>query len=61
MKTYNDGRNQAMKEIIQFLVRMETKYPMTGNRDKIAAFKNGYYDVAYEIHHGWRAPDESLR
>ena len=38
-------------EILKIVRKHENKYPMTGQPDKEAARKNGWYDCAYSIRH----------
>lgn len=49
MTPYQRGRATARWHIWCFLDDMENKYPMTGKRVPDAAFKNGWYDMAYEL------------
>lgn len=49
MNSYEDGRSAASAKIWRTLQIMHDKYPMTGKPDKDAAFKNGWYDVCFEV------------
>jgi len=47
--TYADGRRDALWHLWCVLENMQNKYPMTGLPDPNAAYKNGWYDVAYTL------------
>ena len=42
-------KKEKLKAIKNAIYECESKYPMTGKRDKDAAYKNGWYDCAFHL------------
>jgi hypothetical protein len=45
------GKMAARWKIWCVLDKMENKYPMTGHPDKLAGYKNGWYDEVLRLKH----------